>query len=98
MEIYKPPAILRSLFIFINDMFQKIGGGVQELTLIMEVLKNGSEVQKILVLRILNNMSLNESCRMYMQERRGEILDANSVFLDSENKMIRSALVGLFFK
>lgn len=81
-----------------NDVFSKIGGGVQEMTVLNEVLKNGSDVQKILVLRILNNMFINEASRIYMVEKRQDILDNASVYLDSENKNIRSALVGLLFK
>lgn len=81
-----------------NDLFQKIGGGVQELTLILEILKTGSEVQKILVLRILNNMFINEGSRIFMAEKRQEMLDNSSVYLDSENKNIRNAIIGLLLK
>ena len=81
-----------------NDLFQKIGGGIQELTLFLEFLKSESDVHKILVLRILNNMFINESSRILMFEKRQYILDSVSGFIDSENKNLRSALCKLLYK
>ena len=81
-----------------NDLFQKIGGGIQELTVFLEILKNESDIHKILVLRILNNMFVNESSRILMFEKRQDILDGVSVFIDSENKNLRSALCKVLYK
>jgi hypothetical protein len=70
------------------DMFSKL----------FEVLKNGIETQKILVLRILNNMFNHDLNRQLMIKKRQEVLDNVSVYLDSENNNIRSAVVSLLFK
>jgi hypothetical protein len=65
---------------------------------LIEVLKNGSDTQKILVLRIFNNMFIHDLNRTYMTGKRQDVLDNASVYLDSENSNIRSAVVALLFK
>jgi phospholipase A-2-activating protein len=81
-----------------NDLFQKIGGGVGEVAYLLNVLKTGTEIQKILVLRSLNNMFIYDASRTFMIDKRQEMLDNASVFLDSENKNIKAAVVGLLLK
>jgi len=81
-----------------NDIFQKIGGGIQELTIFLEIIKKGSDIHRILVMRILNNMFIYESSRIIMIEKRQEILDNISVYIDTENKNLKSAIYKLFYK
>jgi hypothetical protein len=65
---------------------------------LIEVLKNGIDTQKILVLRILNNLFIRDLTKVYMIKKRQDVLDNASVYLDSENNNIRSAVVSLLFK
>lgn len=81
-----------------NDLFSKIGGGVQEYYHFVEILKSGSDTQRILILRIFNNMFINESIRIFMNDKRPDILDNVSVYLDSENKNLRNGIIGLLYK
>lgn len=81
-----------------NELFKKLGGGIQEYTRFLQILNNGTDNQKILVLRILNNFFNAEGGRLLALSKRQEILDNASNYLDSSNKNIRSAIVGLIFK
>ena len=68
------------------------------LSKLLEVLKNGSDTHKILVLRVFNNMFISHNNRQIMLKNRSDILDSASVYLDSENANLRSAIVSLLFK
>jgi hypothetical protein len=81
-----------------NELFMKIGGGVQELSHFLEILKNASEIHKILIVRILNNMFLHESSRVFMNDKRQDILDGISFYLDTENKNLRNSIIRLLYK
>ncbi len=81
-----------------NDIFNKLGGGMQDYTILLEKLKNGPNVQIILALRNLNNFFNNETSRLFITEKRQSVLDTASVHLDSENKLIRSAFASLLYK
>ena len=81
-----------------NDVFQKIGGGVGEIAFILNVLKSENGILQTLVLRSLNNMFINEASRTYMIDKRQEMLDNVSVFIDSESKNIRAGVIGLLLK
>lgn len=81
-----------------HDYFKKTGSGLNELSNILDRFKNGSDNIRILVLRILNNYFYNEYPRVFICERRNQVLEAVSSFMDSENKNIRSGIASLLFK
>lgn len=80
-----------------QDLFKKMGGGIYEYTRFLEVLKNGSDVSKILVLRIFSNMFLNEHSQLFLKNKRSDLLDNVANLIDSENKTLRSAISALLY-
>ena len=82
-----------------QDMFRKLGGGMQEYTRVLELLKvSKNDNVRVLAMRILCNLFLHEATRLLLTSRRQEIFDVLSNFIDTENKLIKSCLIGLFFK
>ncbi len=79
-----------------NGFLYKHGNAI--ISKLLEVLKNGSDTHKILVLRAFNNMFISQNNRQLMLKNRSDILDSASVYLDSENNNLRSAIVSLLFK
>ncbi len=79
-----------------NAFLYKHGNTI--LAKLLESLKNGSDTLKILVLRAFNNMFISQNNRQVMLKNRSDILDSASVYLDSENNNLRSAIVSLLFK
>jgi hypothetical protein len=79
-----------------NAFLYKHGNAI--ISKLLEVLKNGSDTHKIIVLRLFNNMFISQNNRQVMLKNRSDILDSASVYLDSENNNLRSAIVSLLFK
>jgi hypothetical protein len=89
---------LRMFFIHPRSGVFLSKAGDEILSKLFDILKIGTDTQKILVLRIFNNMFLQEESRNFLIKKRQEILDNASVYLDSENTNIKSALIALLFK
>lgn len=81
-----------------QDIFRKIGGGIQEYTRFLDILNKGNDTVKTLVLRVFNNLFIHDSNRLFVIDKRQEILDNASSYVDSGNKNIRSAVAALLFK
>ena len=81
-----------------NSLFKNQYLGENVYSNLVETIKSGSDTHKILVLRILNNMFINPQNRSFMIKMRQDVLDNASVYLDSENANIRSAVISLLFK
>ena len=82
-----------------QDMFKKMGGGIQEYTRLIELLKSTSNNNvRTLILRIFANLFLHEATRNLLSSKRGEIFDVLANFIDSDTKLVKSSLIAVFYK
>lgn len=81
-----------------NAMFKYPGGGITELTICMEVIKQKANITlTILGFRIIANHFVNESSRLLMGSKSQEILNAVGEYIDNDNKHIHSAIISILF-
>jgi hypothetical protein len=81
-----------------QESIRKSGVGSLMLNNLLKIFENGNEIQKILVLRIFNNMFVNELYRHVILEKRQDILASTSSVIDSTNRNIRGSFAGLLYK
>ena len=79
-------------------LFKKMGGGVEQLTILLEYLKKNINLNlSILSIRCICNLFNGEYSRNLLQAKIKDILDILNIYLNNENKNIRGGIIGILF-
>jgi phospholipase A-2-activating protein len=81
-----------------NLLFKKMGGGTEQLTILLEYLKKNTNLNlSILPMRCICNLFNGEYSRNLLQTKRKDILDILNIYINNENKHIKSGIIGIIF-
>ena len=79
-------------------LFKKMGGGVEQLTILLEYLKKNINLNlSILSIRCICNLFNGEYSRNLLQAKVKDIIDILNIYSNNENKNIRGGIIGILF-